>query len=183
MSPNIKLATQDDSNFWQQHLFEDEQLLWSGRPGQGLQYSKSGMVMSAIGAVFLVLALFNLRASMAIENTNSFLFLDYMIIAGGLYLLVGHWFLDAEQRKTTHYALTDKRALIYSGFRQMRVRSYPLENAKVTLSGDNPYSVMFGRETRKNDNFSTYKQEVGFRFIDDGREVHDKMQKIAAKTV
>ncbi len=174
------MTAQDDTQFWQQHLHDTEDLLWTGRPGQGLRYSKSGMVMSIIGAFFTGLGLINLRVSMATEGTDSFLILDYIIVAGGLYLLVGHWFLDAQQRKTTRYALTNKRALIYSGLRQMRLRSYPVENAKLSLIGDGPYSVIFGTEARKNDNFSTYKQEVGFRFVDDGREVYDKMQKVAA---
>ncbi len=174
---------EQDQTFWQDRISEGESLLWTGRPGQGLRYSKGGQTLSIFGVFFTIFAFYGLSTTLHREDGGTFLLIDIMLVAGGLYLLVGHWLLDAYQRTRSRYALTDRRALIYSGLFNPQAHSYPLSGGSpIEIAGDGPYVVSFARETRRNDNFSTYKQEVAFRFIEDGPAVFDMMQSVVRKT-
>jgi len=92
-------------------LLENEHVIWSGRPAQGLLLTRRDIAMIPFSLVWGGFAAF--AAWSTVSATALFLLpLQIAFCLVGLHLIVGRFFLDAWLRRTTHYGLTTQRVLI-----------------------------------------------------------------------
>lgn len=106
-------------------LDEGEQLLWSGRPRQGLLLQPAD---AALIPFSLLWGGFAFVWEYEVVSTHRFWVLQLWgipFVLVGLYLVVGRFFADAYVRGQTLYGLTDKRVIIARG---STVRSIPLSD-------------------------------------------------------
>ena len=112
--------TEDAESEIRPELATDENLLWSGRPRQGLTLRASDWFVIPFSLLWGGFALFweatvlGLSVNQQGANpTSAFMALfglPFVVI--GLYLIFGRFLVDAWIRKNTTYALTDQRALV-----------------------------------------------------------------------
>jgi len=101
---------------FQKHLRPGEKLLWVGRPVQGLLYRPNDWALIAFGLIGVAAPISS--ASVALRRGVDLLLNPcptiamLAVLAFGIYVVVGRFFVDARQRSRTWYALTDRRALI-----------------------------------------------------------------------
>ena len=105
-------------------LYEDEELIWAGKPRQGVRLR---------GADLLVVPLSIVWTGLAIWSDFTFLlggYAGYLVqipfVALGAYLLVGRFLADSLRRKCTYYGLTNLRVIIVSGVASRKAESYEL---------------------------------------------------------
>lgn len=137
----------------------NENLLWVGRPRQGVFFRGSDLAVVPFSLLWCGFAIF--WTVMAFRETapgdgavtepreGMALFMPLwglMFVAIGLYFVFGRFFADALRRKTTLYALTDRRVLIQTGSRGRTVRSFDLTalpSLSLTEHPDGTGSVSF----------------------------------------
>ncbi|MEM7427131.1 MAG: hypothetical protein AAF441_13625 [Pseudomonadota bacterium] len=124
---------------WRSLIAPDEQLLWHGQPNQRF-FLFSGMDYFKVPLFFVIATIFGLIVltqviSWAVlsEVKADFLLINAVVFAIAYYRSIWFVFSYARHRRQTHYALTDRRAMIVrpgSGniAKEMRVASdMPLE--------------------------------------------------------
>ncbi len=171
-----------DRDDWRDLLESREKLIWEGLPGRGLRFDKRGISQSVFGLLFFSFAAFWLYSVLTMSDngvgvTKIMPFFSIPFLLAGAYLAVGHWFYDAFARSRTQYVLTDRRAIIVRSIFGRSVKSYNLDaSSPVSIEGTGPFSVYFATERRRNKNGYT-TIDIGFRFIEDGPEVHELIRK------
>ncbi len=118
-------------------LERDEQLLWTGRPGQGIHFRMLDVLLvpfSMLWGGFAFFWEFNVaksifaaeRASDSMGGLFSVLFLSVggFFCLAGCYIIFGRFLLDWYRRRNTFYAITGERVLIASTFFQKSYKSY-----------------------------------------------------------
>jgi len=119
------------------YLQSGEQLLWSGRPAQGIKLRKQDIFMIPFSlmwggfAIFWeVMAIFGVLAGaksggLPVVAVIFPLFgLPFVLV--GIYLIFGRFFADAKKRGKTFYGVTDKRIVIVSGLFSQKIKSLNL---------------------------------------------------------
>jgi hypothetical protein len=106
------------------HLDAGEQILWSGRPRQGivLRYIDAFLIpfsaVWALGVMYWTLLAFGTVLKKQASNPSlidwPFLLVGSWMSLYGLYMLFGRFIADAYHRSKLVYAITDQRALILS---------------------------------------------------------------------
>ena len=124
-----------------------EQVLWSGRPRQGVFLRLSDAVQIPFSLFWCGFIAFWEHG--VVQSGSIFMMLwGIPFILVGLHLLVGRFLLDAWQRACTDYAVTDQRVLIVNYLFTRRVRSVELAGlSEMTLTErrDGRGSITFGR--------------------------------------
>lgn len=104
-----------------------EELLWAGRPYQGLFLLRPSdaflIPFSFLWLGFVIAAL--IGAQKAGESDPLMVLLVFGTL--GLYLVLGRFVIDARQRQRTFYGLTDQRVIIVRGLLQREVKSINLK--------------------------------------------------------
>jgi hypothetical protein len=116
-------------------LGKGEQLLWAGRPRQGLVLRASDGFLIPFSLLWGGFAIF--WETMAITTGAPIFFglfgIPFVVV--GLYLMIGRFWVDAYQRGRTVYAVTSERILIITSMFGRRVRSLNIETVPdVTLA-------------------------------------------------
>ena len=171
-----------ESNHWEDYLEADEKLIWQGAPATGLRFSLSGLGLSVFGLFFLGFSVVWVTMAFAMGGDDSmgtvFPLFGVPFVLIGLWLVVGHWFFDAYKRKRARYALTNKRAVIARSLFGRRMESYPIDGlSPIYLVSGRLDTVNFAQKTYRTKN-GTQVRDIGFRFIPDGQEVYDLLQKV-----
>ena len=124
-----------------------ERLVWSGRPQQGLMLRPSDALFIPFSLMWGGFAFF---WEYSVLNSKAPVFMALWgipFVLVGIYLIVGRFFVDAQQRTKTWYGITDERALIVSGLFSKQVKSLPLATlTELTLSerADGSGTITFG---------------------------------------
>ena len=129
-------------------LSAGERVLWSGRPVQGIVFRASDVFNIPFSLMWGGFAFFWEWSVVSSPKAPAFFAawgIPFVLV--GLYLIVGRFFVDAQQRARTYYAVTNERVLIVSGVFRRVVKSLSLRTlTDVSLSekpnGDG--SVTFG---------------------------------------
>ena len=117
-----------------------ERLLWSGRPPQGLRLRGADLYLIPIGLCWTAFAVFALVSTLTREEpalgaaiNAPFLLL---LVALGVYMLVGRLWVDAYWRRGTCYGVTSERVVVVTTwFRRVSVHSLVLQQiAEVRLT-------------------------------------------------
>lgn len=111
-----------------QELFNDETLLWSGVPKQGLMLKPSDAVFVPFSIIWGGFAIF---WEASVVTTGAGLFFDLWgipFVAVGLYMMVGRFFADSYERKRTAYGVTSRRVIVVRGIFRDQVRSFTLRS-------------------------------------------------------
>jgi len=129
-------------------LERGERLLWLGGPRQGLRLRGADVFLIPFSLLWAGFAIFWESSVLAIPNSPFFMKLwgiPFVLI--GLYFVAGRFFADAKMRDTTVYAVTNQRALIFSGIFRRETKSLTLRNVpevSVVKARDGSGTISFG---------------------------------------
>lgn len=130
----------------QNELDGKEQLLWSGRPKQGVVFRSADLFLVPFTLMWAGFALFwELGAIGAGIGFFACWGMPFVLMGG--YITVGRFIVDAAARRRTDYGLTNERAIIISGLFNREVRSVNLHTTSdisVTQRGNGVGTIMFG---------------------------------------
>jgi len=125
----------DTMLIFQDELGPDEHLLWSGRPKTGLILRSSDIFLIPFSLLWGGFAIFWEISVIATGAPFFFWLWGIPFVLIGLYITIGRFFIDAQQRQKTHYALTNKRIIIISGLFNRTVKSLSLRTlSDISLS-------------------------------------------------
>lgn len=111
------------------YLLPGEELLWVGRPKQG--FALRGMDAVLIPASLLVTAwIIKVVIDLLLAGQSLLLPIVLPFLAGGSFLLVGRFYIDARRRTHTLYVLSNSRALIITGDKAHNIRSINLKTLR-----------------------------------------------------
>ena len=171
---------------FQDELGPDERILWSGRPKSGIMFRSSDIFVIPFSLMWGGFAVF---WEMGVITSGAPLFfwlwgIPFVII--GLYFIFGRFFVDAQQRAKTYYALTNERIIIISGLFNRNVKSLSLKtlsdinfNKKadgtgtITFGPIHPVGWMYSGNWWPGTGRYT---SPGFEMINNAKEVYDKIR-------
>ena len=166
-----------------QELGPQEQLLWSGKPRQGLALRLSDALMIPFSLVWGGFAIF---WEVMVINSDGPLFMKLWgipFVLVGVYIIVGRFFVDAWQRSKTTYGVTSQRIVIISDSFGRKVKSLNLRTlSDITLDekSDRSGTITFGG-TDKSSWWNTggwggrrgLPAPPRFEMIEDAKKVYD----------
>lgn len=112
----------------QGQLAAGEQLLWQGRPRQGLMLRRSDALHIPFSLLWCGFAIFWEWSVIRTDAPLFFKLWGIPFVLVGLHMVVGRFFWDARNRARTHYALTTERLLIASGKGHAHIQSLSLRS-------------------------------------------------------
>jgi len=150
------------------HMQAQEELLWSGRPGQGIKFHGYDVFMIPFSLLWCGFALFWEVMALGIGRGSSeseapfivsliFPLFGLPFVLIGLYLVFGRFIVDAKQRAKTFYGVTNDRVIILSGLFSQKVKSLNIKtlsditmhqkrdgSGTITLGPSNPFNFWGG---------------------------------------
>ena len=168
MSANLSSSGPDSTTdlaleYLQPELLPNEQLLWHGRPVQGVRFHLSHLIGFLFGLVMLALAIYFAAQAFALiplaDDTRGMQdiiaarlgcgFMTLLFFLFALFCLGGHLWLNARLRRNLFYGATNERILLlregWSGsrsFTSLRLRDVP--HFSLTTHADGTGTLMFG---------------------------------------
>lgn len=143
--PNWLVAMIHDNDLKQKvqsRLLPKEQLLWVGRPIQGVILRKIDFMLVPFSLYWTGFASF-----MTFFAPSPMSLVGAILLLIGLYVTIGRFFYDDHVRGQTLYAVTDERALILvnSSLKSMKLRT--LNEVNFSTRGKQRGTLMFGSST------------------------------------
>jgi hypothetical protein len=163
-------------------LDEGEQLVWSGRPRQGLMLQPTDAILIPFS---LLWAGFAFYWEYEVVTTHQFWVLQVWgipFVLLGFYLLIGRFFADAYMRGQTYYGLTDKRIIIARGSTTQSIPLSDLKGVALAARADKSGTVVFGPPDLPAPNSlnasmgSSRVQYPMFQMIPDAQSVYDLIE-------
>ena len=161
---------------WKGLLDPDKRLLWQGQPSGKARFEYS----NPFGVVFLIVMIaFPLHALLT-NPIKDEVFALFLIVAVGLYLLVGVPVTAAFERRHTFFALTDKRALIWRKKRaKQNLASFPIStDTPVKLDEGRPRAIWFGVDPNQQQVGSGRYRPAGFERLDNPRDGYQLLRTV-----
>ena len=149
-------------------LREGEQIIWQGRPVQGIIRNPAHI---ASGALLAGLGLWALGGGFGLT--------PLLLLAIGAYLMLGHAVVEKNRRAGTYYALTNQRALLAYG---IRVLAYPiLPRSDIRLKKGRYDTVLLDTDHQIGKQPGANRQTIGFGHLENGEELYKLMRSIQKK--
>jgi hypothetical protein len=135
----------------QPELLRDERLLWTGQPDPSKLFTVMDLFLIPFSLVWTgFVAVISIGMLSSSQVPLFMLAVPTIMLAVGLYLLIGRFIYKAWRKRHTFYGVTDTRAIIVSDSARRKVEaaflhSLPTINKKVNAAGFG--SVWFGNRT------------------------------------
>ena len=179
---SYRTPKQSDDFDWSFYLNRNEMLEWQGRPSRGFRISPANI----FGIVFMIFwtgfAVF--WTSQAAKASFQFSMFGWLFIGIGTFNLLKLILGDTIKSYRSHYALTDKRALISENGTLHSIALHVGSNFEIQHH-KNSESIFFDQFNTGgglfNMNFNSRKKttkKLGFQWLDDGRDVYQKLLQI-----
>ncbi|MTV38206.1 hypothetical protein GM676_11525 [Duganella radicis] len=166
-------------------LLPGEQVLWSGRPRQGLVLRGSDALGIPFSLLWCGFAIF-WEHSVVTSNAPAFFKLwGIPFVLVGLYMVIGRFFFEARQRARTFYAVTPERILIVSGVFSRQVKSLSLNTlcdvsltegrngeGDITFGPQSPFPSFFGNSGWP----GARQQSPKFELVTGAKSVYEKIR-------
>ena len=132
---------------WRRHLLPGEELVWTGRPAQGLMLVRADAFLIPFSLFWGGFALFWNIGVWTQATPLFFKLFGLPFLAMGLYITLGRFWIDAAMREDTQYAITDRRVLIsrtnwLPTLKSLDIRHLPA--LELTERGDGTGTIKFG---------------------------------------
>ena len=172
-------------------LAAGEQIIWSGKPRQGLTLRGSDVFAMPFSLFSAGFSVFWMHSAASSGAPLPFVLFGVPFVLVGLYLVLGRFFVEAKQRTETFYAVTPHRVIIRSGIFSKSVKSLPLKTLQdlslserpdgtgtITFGAQHPMASMFGGMP----GWPGMDQHLGPRFdlIPQARSVYESIRKAQA---
>jgi hypothetical protein len=178
-----------DAADFRTHLLPGEQILWAGRPAQGLLLTRRDGFMIPFSLVWSGFAVFWEHSVLHTNAPGFFKLWGIPFVAIGLYLVAGRFFLDAWLRRGMRYAVTSQRILIlrpppFGNFVAIELKRLP--DATLQERADGSGTIRFGQTTTPfgRNGWSSWTPALDptpqFLGVSDVRTVFDLVQREAA---
>ncbi len=151
-----------------------DEILWQGRPEQGVLITRGRLIFTAIGLTLIVLGLWLM---LTVRMSGPILGLPLLLY--GLYMGVWQWISDKKRRAKTYYAITTTRALIVYHPRAMAYQILP--KSPIKLIKGKYDRVLFASERVIGVQLGSHRRWVAFRDLADGQEPYDILKQIQAR--
>jgi hypothetical protein len=128
-------------------LSAGESVLWSGQPRQGVYLRAADILLVPFTILWGGFAIFWEITAITKGAPLFFCLFGALFVAIGLYFIFGRFFVEAKQRVSTHYAVTNQRIIIITGILSRNVISLNLRTlSDLSLSEGNSNfgSIFFG---------------------------------------
>jgi len=187
------MMTDFDGSSVERELNSGERLLWKGRPRGGIRLRGMDAFLIPFSLFWTGIVFFAGIASFTQPpqkggGAPGLIFLIPFILVG-LYILVGRFFADAMMRARTEYGLTNRRAIIVSGFFSRSVKSVDVRTIpEILLSEkrDGSGTITFGATPfgwwmqRNPWGFGSSSATPAFEMIEDVRSVYKMIDQMRA---
>lgn len=137
-------------------LSKDEKLLWSGQPRQGVVVRASDVLMIPFSLLWGGFAFYWEYSVITSDAPAFFALWGIPFVAVGIYIIAGRFFVEAKQRASTFYAVTNERVLIVSGLLRRKIKSLNLRTltdlslsegkgteGTISFGGGSPFASLF----------------------------------------
>ena len=129
----------------QQHLDNNEKLIWTGRPRTGIVFRTADIFLIPFSLLWCGFAIF--WVIMASQGSIFFAMFGIPFVVIGLIFVFGRFIIDAKQREKTYYGLTDDRIIIKSGVYKKSIKSLnikTLSDIEYVEKSDGSGTINFG---------------------------------------
>ena len=106
-----------------QHLDTGENLIWSGQPKTGIVFRFVDIFLIPFSLLWCGFAIFWFTTALTSGAPFFFVMFGAPFVIIGLILVFGRFIIDAKQRESTIYGLTDERIIIKSGVFSKKIKS------------------------------------------------------------
>ncbi|MCY7360637.1 MAG: hypothetical protein LH629_01005 [Ignavibacteria bacterium] len=127
------------------HLKENEKIVWSGRPKQGILMRDVDIIIIPMSLILFGFALIMDYAAFTYQVSFVFKSLGVLLSLSVIYIGVLRFFVNANHRKKLFYCITSKRILVLSG--KKKFSTLPLRNIESldkTTENDGSGFITFG---------------------------------------
>ena len=167
----------------ERELNPGEQLLWAGRPRQGIMFRSSDAALIPFSLMWGGGAI--IWEAMTVRSNAPLLFRLWGIpfVLMGLYFIFGRFLVDSSMRAAIYYGLTNQRILIKRSFFSRNITSLELRNLgelKLSVASDGTGTIDFDGSgtlaTRRSFGAWTPSTRNVFEGIADARTVYERIR-------
>lgn len=178
------------SDGWAGYLYDNEKLLWEGRPDTRIFLMSLGdkykLALAALWILFMIYFYNESFDEGALVLVKFFQGLPFGILAlfalAVFYFTVGRWMLDSYIRRHTVYAISNRRAFIArSAFGKKLAHLAILPEMKIDIAKGDIGAIVFREEKSLFKNWNKWGVEDGsfiFRGLDDPEKIYAIVEKV-----
>jgi hypothetical protein len=136
----------DQQDSFRGKLLSGERIVWAGQPMTGLMFTARDLFLVPFSVVWCGFAIV-WTAAAAFGGAGPFALFGLIFVAVGLGITVGRFLVDAWLRRSTRYALTNRRVLILRTAPTADFVALPLDRlpqARLTERKDGRGTIRFG---------------------------------------
>ena len=167
-------------------LSPGEQVLWTGRPRQGIVFRGSDLLAIPFSLLWCGFAIFWEHGVVTSNAPAFFTVWGIPFVLIGLYMVAGRFFFEAQQRARTFYAVTPERILIVAGVFSRTVKSLSLATltdvtltegrngeGEITFGPQNAFPSFFGNAGWPG---APRRQPPRFDLVPNAKSVYEKIR-------
>ena len=110
----------------QQELQRGETLLWAGQPHKGILFRTADAMLIPFSIMWAAFAIYWESSVISMGAPFFYMLWGIPFVLVGIYIVFGRFILDAKQRDTTYYGVTNERVIIISGLLSRKTKSLNL---------------------------------------------------------